>query len=318
MTLLGELTSRGRALDCDASAFGTLRRSDAWAEADEVLRRRLEEDGYLLLSNLFPRPEVVAVRQEILRRMSDLGVLDPGSLLDDAVPNPAMDLEIREGKGSGSLDEAGAGCLELQQLLYGPTSHAMFERLLGGSVRHFDFTWLRAVAPGFGTVPHADIVYMGRGTARLLTMWVPFSDISLETGGLMILEDSTRPEVQRRLTPYLQRDVDEYHEDRPLPAHVDLEAVTDNKAWNGWLASDPVGLRRNLGGRWLTAEYRMGDALIFPIQGVHGSLDNQCDTFRLSADCRFQLASEPADPRFIGEGPFGHIGRAKRPRRRRL
>jgi hypothetical protein len=67
-----------------------------------------------------------------------------------------------------------------------------------------------------------------------------------------------------------------------------------------------VRLRETLGGRWLTAEFRMGDLLTFPMYTVHASLDNQTDRIRLSTDSRYQSAAEPADPRWIGEQPIAH------------
>jgi ectoine hydroxylase-related dioxygenase (phytanoyl-CoA dioxygenase family) len=54
-------------------------------------------------------------------------------------------------------------------------------------------------------------------------------------------------------------------------------------------------------GRWLTAEYRMGDVLIFSIYTMHASTDNRSESaVRLSSDTRYQLASEPVDPRWVG------------------
>ena len=50
--------------------------------------------------------------------------------------------------------------------------------------------------------------------------------------------------------------------------------------------------------RWLTAEYRMGDVLVFSMYTMHASTDNQSESaVRLSSDTRYQLASEPADAR---------------------
>ncbi len=50
----------------------------------------------------------------------------------------------------------------------------------------------------------------------------------------------------------------------------------------------------------------MGDVLIFSAFTVHGSLDNGSNQIRLSADSRYQRASEMADERWIGEHPPGH------------
>jgi ectoine hydroxylase-related dioxygenase (phytanoyl-CoA dioxygenase family) len=178
-------------------------------------------------------------------------------------------------------------------------------------VRHFDFTWLRAVAPGSGTTPHCDIVYMGRGTKQLFTAWVPFGDITLDIGGLMVLESSHRQ--QDRLRRYLERDVDEYCENLPRGQEV----ADGKRGWefDGTLAKDPRSLRQKLGGRWLTApEFRMGDVVVFGMFLVHASLDNQSDRIRLSTDSRYQLASEPADERWVGPNPVGHSRAGKRGR----
>ena len=45
---------------------------------------------------------------------------------------------------------------------------------------------------------------------------------------------------------------------------------------------------------------------------VHASLDNHSNRFRLSSDSRYQLASEPADERWIGENPIAHGVAGKR------
>ncbi|MEJ7654541.1 MAG: hypothetical protein WKH64_15040 [Chloroflexia bacterium] len=84
---------------------------------------------------------------------------------------------------------------------------SFFERFLGGPVRHYDFTWMRAVAPGFGTPPHGDVVFMGRGTHDLYTAWTPLGDVDFETGGLMVLEGSNNLDA---IKEYTQRDVDTY------------------------------------------------------------------------------------------------------------
>ena len=307
-------SSRTHELDVSPDAFGFLEGVDSSSASDVDLRASLERSGYLYLPGFYPREDVIEVRRDLLTRMATLGLLDSTRDLMDAVADPALDLGLSAAQGSTSLDEVGRDCQSMSELVFGPRSHALFERLLGGGVRHFDLTWFRAVAPGPGTVPHCDVVYMGRGSHRLYTLWVPYSDISLEMGGLMLLEGSTGERVQKKLARYLCRDVDEYCSNRPLPPHVDLSSSTDNKVWKGWLAKNPVSLRKNLGGRWLTSEYRMGDALLFSIKLVHGSLDNATDRFRLSSDVRYQRSDEPADDRFVGARPYGHVGTAKRGR----
>ena len=44
--------------------------------------------------------------------------------------------------------------------------------------------------PSHGIAPHCDTVFMGRGTPDVLTAWIPFGDIPIRAGGLMVLEHS--------------------------------------------------------------------------------------------------------------------------------
>jgi hypothetical protein len=94
----------------------------------------------------------------------------------------------------------------------------------------------------------------------------------------------------------------------------DLDSFCENKhnarAWGkswgtgGTFLGDPNQIRRGLGGRWLTTDYRAGDVLIFSIFTVHASLDNRTNRIRLSSDSRYQPASAPADERWVGENPI--------------
>lgn len=78
----------------------------------------------------------------------------------------------------------------LHELLYGRRMLDFYHQLLGGPVRHYDYTRMRAVAPGRGTAPHGDVVFMGRGTHQVYTAWVPLGDIDFRQGGLIVLEGS--------------------------------------------------------------------------------------------------------------------------------
>jgi ectoine hydroxylase-related dioxygenase (phytanoyl-CoA dioxygenase family) len=196
----------------------------------------------------------------------------------------------------------------LHRLLYSGRIMRLYERLLGGPVRHYDFTWMRAVSPGRFTRPHGDIVFMGRGTHDLYTAWVPLGDIPLLMGGLMVLEASHRLRPIR--DEYAKRDVDTYCENVPGQKE---HALTTGWLWDGTISDNPRRLRHDLGGRWLTApSYRMGDLLTFTSYTLHASLDNHTDRIRLSSDSRYQLAGAPVDERWIGEAPVGHGPAGKR------
>ncbi|MGQ9789358.1 MAG: hypothetical protein ACUVR7_01685 [Armatimonadota bacterium] len=88
-----------------------------------------------------------------------------------------------------------------------------------------------------------------------------------------------------------------------------MDVDRDNVA--GWFSNDPVELVEQFGGRWLTTEFEMGDALIFGMFTMHASLNNVTSSYRLSCDTRYQRADEPADERWIGENPIGHYAWGK-------
>ncbi|MDX1931288.1 MAG: phytanoyl-CoA dioxygenase family protein [Capsulimonadales bacterium] len=303
---LPTLTARGQSLDTQPDAFGFLRDSADIVGDVDALRGRFLADGYLYLPGLLDRAEVREARRSVLERAREEGLLDPDSPAEDGLLKPGVNPYFRP---EYTRDNP---CL--RRILYEGPMMAFFARFLGGEVRHFDYTWLRAVGPGPGTAPHCDIVYMGRGTRNLFTAWTPLGDIPLTVGGLMILENSHR---RTDLTgAYLEQDVDSYCENGP-----NAEAVRDGKlywehwqrwqepgaGWDGAFSHDPPELRTQFGGRWLTSgEYRMGDVLIFGMATLHASIDNTTNILRLSTDTRYQRADEPVDERWIGDRPIAH------------
>jgi len=53
--------------------------------------------------------------------------------------------------------------------------------------------------------------------------------------------------------------------------------------------------------RFLTSSFEAGDALIFTMFTIHGSVRNTSDRVRLSADLRWQPAGDKMDPRYVVE-----------------
>jgi hypothetical protein len=281
-------------------AFGELQRSDASLLSADALRERMAGEGYLYLTGLLDREEVLSARRFITEKLSIGGHLDPNHPDFEAVAAPDSKLKFKPDFAEGNH--------ALMKVLYSGAMPEFFTRFLGDKILHFDFTWLRTIAPGRGTASHCDIVYMGRGTKAVYTAWVPLGDISYDIGGLMILEKSHLQ--AERLRRYLESDVDTYCSN--LPAD-DPKALRGNGwAKGGALTQNPVSLQKQLGGRWLSCEFRAGDALIFSMQTVHASLDNHSPYFRISSDSRYQLASEPADERWLGANPIGHNDAGKR------
>jgi ectoine hydroxylase-related dioxygenase (phytanoyl-CoA dioxygenase family) len=293
--------SGGKILDTTEDAFGRLRNSSGSFADYEELRGCLESDGYLYLKDFFPRKDVLKVREGILARMRSQDLILPNSDPLNAQANPD--------RRTVFMPELAANNLALERLIYGSRVMGFYKGLLHGPVLHYDFTWFRPVGPGRGTSPHCDLVYMGRGTRQVFTMWVPYGDVSLSLGGLMVLEGSHRK--TELLRNYLSRDVDSYCINRP---DAEKAQTTDSFLWDGKLAKDPISLRRKLGGRWLTADFQAGDMVTFSMTLVHASLDNQTNQIRLSSDSRYQLATEAVDDRWVGLHPAGHSRAGKRGR----
>ena len=309
-----DLTYRGNKLSETPEHFGELRPSDEIVNNGPALRERMAEDGYLYVPGLLDTDEVLAARREVMERISSRGAVDERFPLMDGVYKP--------GSRTGGMLDFTKDNAPLMQVLYSGPMIAFYQTLLGGSVAHFDYTWFRVKTPGTGapTTPHYDIVYMGRGTTDLYTSWTPLGDVPYEMGGLMLLENSHRNDELRN--SYGQTDVDKYCNDEEAEQIVenaraenrDLTAEERAKLeWNssGAYSKDAIETRSELGGRWLTTDYKLGDLLVFCMYMMHASSDNQTDRIRISSDSRYQLASEEQDPRWIGADPPAHGIRAK-------
>jgi hypothetical protein len=263
--------ARGRRLD----TFGRLNES----RPGDDLKNRLERDGYLFVRGLLDRAEVERGRKDLLDQPH----------LDQTYP---------------MRSEA------VKAVVHGPRILGFFGDLFGTPARSYDFIWLRHQPPSHGIPPHCDTVFMGRGTPDVLTAWIPFGDIAIRGGGLMILEGSHKLSPQR-IADYLQQDVDTFCENGPnahavKSGEMKWEHWRDRTEWNGEITDDPHQLARDWNTRWLTADFRMGDALIFTLRTVHAGTDNEIDPLRLSTDSRYQPANQPIDERWIGEHPIGH------------
>jgi hypothetical protein len=298
---LPRLSSCGRELDLSFEAFGELESSIDLLDDVEALRERMDENGYLFLPGYLNRDEVLEARDEVARRFAQAGHLDPNFEPEELIPNPE--------KPTGFNPEVTKHNAPLMKVLYDGPMMEFYTRFFGGEVRHYDYTWFRANMPGRSTAPHMDVVYMGRGTHNLLTAWTPIGDIPIEVGGLMILENSHKHEKLNR--NYAQKDVDKFCVNRRGEEWLQMGGGGNIRP-GGWLSDKPDKLRVNLGGRWLTAQYRAGDLLTFKTYTIHAGIDNQSNRIRLSSDSRYQLASEPVDERWIGENPIAHGPNAKR------
>jgi hypothetical protein len=301
VTTVSRLTSLGHALDLSAGCFGWFRDSTPLLDDPAAIRERFADEGYLFLPGALDAAGVDDARGRLLEQLDELGLLQPGAPISNGIARSPWQPQ--------SVHSLIHGNAPLQRLLYSGRMLKVQETLFGTGIRHFDFTWIRAIGPGPGTAPHADAVYMNRGTPRLVTAWTPLMEIPLEIGGLLVMPGSHRV---ARLRKYFAYDVDTYCENRPAREAEDVHGWV-GPLGDGKLSENPAMLQRRLGLPWLTAEtYRPGDVVIFSLQTLHASLDNTSGRVRLSTDSRYQPADEPADPRWVGVNPAGHSAENRR------
>ena len=273
------LTMGMRELELGGQYLGALREANDLIGDAAALRQRMVEDGYLLIRKLHDPARVRASRRVILENLDANGQIDRAHPLDEGVIAPNARGSFLGGAKTITHTAEFLGVVESLELMQ------FFSDFLGAPALTFNYKWLRCVGHGDFTGAHYDIVYMGRGTRNLYTLWTPLGDVPYNKGPLAILESSHR--MERLKETYGQMDVDRDH-------------VT------GSFSNDPLEMIERYGGRWLTSEFEMGDALIFGMYTMHGSLNNTTDQFRISCDTRYQRADEPVDERWIGENPIAH------------
>ncbi|MXY99893.1 phytanoyl-CoA dioxygenase family protein [Candidatus Poribacteria bacterium] len=259
-----------------------LRDSNDILDDPDALKERIAADGYLLIRGLHDKETVRTARHQILEKLAAKGMLAPETPLMDGIFNPDYPEPTSTGSmGNKTLTQLPA----FKAVVEGAPVMDFFKRLLGGKARTFDFKWLRTAGPGSGSPIHCDIVFMGRGTQDLYSCWTPFGDVSLDMGPIVFCLGSNRFEKVR--ATYGQADV-------------------DRDMIEGHFSDDPLEIVEKFGGQWATTTFSAGDVIIFSMFLMHASLVNTSNKIRITADTRYQLASEPIDERWIGEKPKGH------------
>jgi hypothetical protein len=160
-----KLTSAKKEVEMAPTSFGELTDCTPLLDDAAALRRHMREEGYLLLRGLLDRDEVQAARTSMLERLAEQGHIDLTYPLDKAKAAP-------EARVAFKPDIAHQNPF-VHKVVYDGPLMSFFHHFLGGPVRHYDYTWIRAVAPGLSTPPHMDVVYMGRGTSGWSTAMVP-------------------------------------------------------------------------------------------------------------------------------------------------
>lgn len=295
-----KLFAAGLSIDMNEECFGTMQPSTDIVADIKALQKRMDKEGYIFLPSFFEANKIMDVRKVFVEELEQQNIIDNNWPIIEAKAHPELPLSCRP--VIGTYDNP-----TLDALVHSGPIIELLNKLLEGPVRYFEYTWYRAIPPGKGTRPHCDIVYMGRGTKNIFTVWIPIGHIPLHGSGLIILENSHYREDL--LNSYLECDVDEHC----INSTNNSSSLTGStQQWDGALSDNPIKLREVFGGRWLASEFFPGDIVIFTAQTVHGSLDNCSDKIRLSVDCRYQLSTDQLDERWVGKQPIGRGQAGKR------
>lgn len=260
------------------------------ADLNDDLAHQLGETGYLLLRDVHDPVEVDAARREVLHRLAEVGEVS------DPVESGQASGVSRRGEIYPTTEDLGAFWRSVSEgaavrsVINGPRITRVMTELFQEPVQHFSFAWLRAMTAGRASPLHVDHPYMNRGSKRLVTCWSPLCRISLCDGPLFILEGSHNwSDIRQQFEGH---DVDR---DPSRPGHIQ---------------ESPITLAQRKASTFLTAEFNLGDCLVFGMFTVHGSFDNNSANglIRLSCDTRFQPAADPMDERFAEPDPPAHNG----------
>lgn len=260
--------------ELDSPELRRLRTSNDVLDDTASMRARIASDGYLFLKGYLDRDLILKARQTVLEYMEAQDGLEPGSRPLDGVMGQYGKSVRMEGR-RGITHHA-----DVLAVLECPKLRNLYERIFGEAVVTFNYKWLRAVGNEEATGCHMDHVYMGRGTDRLMTCWIPFGDLPVQQGTLAILEGS---HSDKRFAPlrdgYGRKDVD-----------VDK--------FGGWFTSKPRDVTDEFGGVWATDDVEAGDLITSGMHLMHASTTNNTNHWRLSCDIRWQPANDPMDERW--------------------
>ena len=245
--------------------------SNPGADGMEQMRARLAEHGYLFLRDIAPKEKVLELRAEILEQCRAGGWLDEQAPLMDAVWS-----------GAGPYVEGEPEFMAVYAKVLALTS---FERLPEDPV-YVDLLTGLLEAPVYvhknrkgrisfpqniaETIPaHQDFHYI-RGAAETYTVWTPLGDIPHSLGGLAVLSGSHRIGLLSHT--------------RLVERRFEAAAITEDQ----WATQEGL--------EWVTADFQLGDCLIFHSHTVHKALPNRTNHLRLSTDTRYQREGDPIDP----------------------
>ncbi len=267
--------------------LGELRESGAVRADPAAVAARVGEDGYLFVRAAVGPELALAARSEILARLAEVDEIEEPAV-EGIFSERSRRRELMPDLGAfwKSVSEGAA----LRRVTHGPELRALLSTIIGEPAHPHDYLFLRVGTPGKATDLHFDMPFFCRGSQRVHTLWIALGEVRLDQGPLMVLEGSHR--FEDLIAPI--RGIDYDSKGSPRVA----------------AREDAVTMAGKRGVRLLTTSFQPGDAIVFSMTLMHGSLDHHgADRrVRLSCDVRFQPEADPTDPRYFGPNPTGTTG----------
>lgn len=236
----------------------------------ELMRQRMEQEGYLFFHGMIPAERALQVKRDMLAVLREHHLLE-----DDGNENPLWSggPEPTEAEYMVVYDQL-VRLESLLQLAQSPEIVNVLESVVGEPVNLWEQKLIRIVYPdpqmtapqGVGAHQDGDpkLAYQ---TSHFYTGWISLMEINRNIGGLAIAPRSHQQGI--------------LHSTGSVASSSSAAARAD-------YGLDATTLP------WRSAEFRPGSAILFHCHTPHRGLANHSDRLRLSCDFRYQPASETA------------------------
>ncbi|KAL3139237.1 hypothetical protein ABBQ32_006007 [Trebouxia sp. C0010 RCD-2024] len=207
---------------------------------NHAAKERLARDGYLLLRNFLPADRLSQAHAFLL---NELHRWKP-----DSCTTQGMTVAGKRNLGLLQRQDLAAAA-PVKRVLEALELFELMETLMQvPQVLTSGYKWLRAVSQGEFTGVHIDKVFLGRGSPRVLTAWVPLGQVDVEDGAMMVCRGS------HRMRSFAK-----------LKAGYGQSQVGADGTQSGWYSDNGADLAHMINPHavdWRTTDFKAGDIVV--------------------------------------------------------
>ena len=236
---------------------------------DEALSERAHADGYLWLRNVLPQADVHITAADLAKVMARAGWIERDKPLAIAAANLGKRC-VEPQPDFMDVFYAQLALKSVHALKAHPVLQEVFDQLFSEPALCVPQSVMRLAFPAmqaYATPAHQDYVHF-EGSTKNWAVWIPFTPIKPQTGGLAIAAGS--------------------HLHGPYDICPSLGA--------GQMTIDTDLTRLD----WRWSPMQPGDVLIHNCLTVHRGLANEANSMRVSMDARYQPVSAPIGEKYLG------------------